>query len=180
MKRAVFFILLILLVPSSVFSKNPSVYGIRLMTNEAKFLAKNPNCTKNTSKLSDENILLDGMDIYDIIRDTDNGRQVTINCCFHKSRLAVIIVNYDSSGQEILQTLRYKYGTYSSHVFRRERDTRGAGYKIRETARWASDDSILIFTGILETEACQLILANSAAQDNLKMDQRAYLMKKLE
>lgn len=77
MKKAAFFILLALLTPSHAFSKNPSVFGIKLMTNEAKFLSKNPLCVRNTSELIHENITLDGMDIYDITMNTDDGRLAT-------------------------------------------------------------------------------------------------------
>ena len=110
MKKAAFFILLALLTPSHAFSKNPSVFGIKLMTNEAKFLSKNPLCVRNTSELIHENITLDGMDIYDITMNTDDGRLATLNCCFHKNRLAVIIVNYNDPGDETLHALKYKYG----------------------------------------------------------------------
>lgn len=150
------------------------------MTNEAKFLARNPLCVRNTSELIHENITLDGMGIYDITRNTDDGRLVTLNCCFHKNRLAVIIVNYNDPGDETLHALKYKYGPYSSHVFRRERNAAGTGYDIRETARWASDNSILIFTRILETDSCRLALANSHIQDILKTKKEAYVTKKLE
>ena len=180
MKKAAFFILFALLTPSHAFSKNPSVFGIKLMTKEAKFLSKNPLCVRNTSELIHENITLDGMDIYDITRNTDDGRLVTLNCCFHKNRLAVIIVNYKDPRDETLHALKYKYGPYSSHIFRRERNAAGTGYDIRETARWASDNSILIFTRILETDSCRLALANSHIQDILKTKKEAYVTKKLE
>lgn len=113
-KRPLFSYLLALLTPSHAFSKNPSVFGIKLMTNEAKFLSKNPLCVRNTSELIHENITLDGMDIYDITMNTDDGRLATLNCCFHKNRLAVIIVNYNDPGDETLHALKYKYGPYSS------------------------------------------------------------------